>query len=355
METIAMTVVLDSVPARATPSPAGVLQQMLGGPTAASLLYVAAELGLADLVADGHRTSAELAARTGADPDALRRVLRGLAALGVFGQSADGRLELTALGDCLRADAPGSLRTTARLMGHPIVQRAWAALPAAVMGGGVAFELALGADFGAYAGGRPELASLFHAFMGGITAGVAPAVVAGYDFAAFRTLVDVGGGAGTLLRAVLRAHPAARGTIVDLPHARAQAEPAIAADGLSDRCRFLAGDFFVEVPAGADAYLLKSVIHDWDDEQSIAILRVCRCAMGPSSRLLLVERMLPDDGSVDVEVVMSDLTMMTMTTGRERTEAEYRRLLELAGLRLRRIVDTGAGPSVLEAELAEVA
>jgi orsellinic acid C2-O-methyltransferase len=355
METIAMDTLLDDAPARPTPPPAAVLQQMLGGPTAASLLYVAAELGLADLVGQGHRTPAELAARTGADADALRRVLRGLAVLGVFGQPDGEHLELTALGDCLRADAPGSLRATARLMGHPVVQRAWAALPEALMSGEVAFERALGTDFGAYFGDRPELAALFNAFMGGITVRVAPAVVAAYDFAPFGTVVDVGGGAGVLLRAILRAHPAARGTIVDLPHARAQAEQAIAADGLGDRCRFLAGDFFVGLPAGADAYLLKSVIHDWDDQQSIAILRVCRRAMGPASRLLLVERLLSEGGPAEPDVVMSDLTMLTMTTGRERTEGEYRRLLEQAGLRLRRVVDTGSTPSVLEASPVEIA
>jgi hypothetical protein len=261
--------------------------------------------------------------------------------------STDGeQFALAPLGEYLRSDVPGSMWPAARLMGNPIVTHAWGGLLQTVKEGGTAFEHALGTDFASYFLASPEFAAVFNAFMGGVTAHVAPAVVSAYDFSDVRSIVDVGGGNGTLLRAILRANPGISGLIYDLPHVEVQAEQNIAIDNLAGRCRFVAGDFFKNVPIAADAYLLKSVLHDWDDEACVSILRSCREAMRPDSRVLIVERPL----SMDPEVVMSDLTMLAMVPGgRERTEAEYRRLLEQAGLQLTRVVPTHGGVNVFEA------
>jgi hypothetical protein len=325
-------------------NPAAALQHMLGGATAASLLYVAAELKRPDLLAKQPASSYYLAECTDTDPDALERVLRALCVIGIL--SADGKqFALTPLGEYLRTDVPGSQWAAARLMGHPVVTRAWGGLLQTVQDGGTAFEHALGADFGTFFLASPEFSAVFNAFMGGITAHVAPAVVSAYDFGDVRTIVDVGGGSGMLLRAILRSYPAASGYVYDLPHVEVQAEQGIAADNLAGRCRFVAGDFFKDVPAAADAYLLKSVLHDWDDAACVAILRSARLAMHPTSRVLIIERPL----SMEPDVVMSDLTMLAMVPGgRERTEAEYRALLEQAGLRLHNVVPTNGGVNVFE-------
>jgi hypothetical protein len=326
-------------------NPAAVLQQMLGGATAASLLYVAAELKLPDLLAKQPASSHYLAECTDTDADVLERVLRAMCVIGILSTNGQ-QFALTPLGEYLRSDVPGSQWSAARLMGHPIVTRAWGGLLQTVQHGGTAFEHALGTDFGSYFVATPEFSAVFNAFMGGITARVAPAVVSAYDLGDVRSLVDVGGGNGNLLRAILRTYPAANGFSYDLPHVEVQAEQGIAADNLAGRCRFVAGDFFKEVPAGADAYLLKSVLHDWDEAACVAILRSCRAAMHPTSRVIIVERTL----SLDPDVVMSDLTMLAMVPGgRERTEAEYRALVDQAGLHLERTVPTNGGVNVFEA------
>jgi hypothetical protein len=332
-------------------SPQHVLGQMLGGATAASLLYVAAELRLADLLSGGPHTTEKLVARTGANADALTRVLRGLAVLGIVSMH-NHTVTLTELGHALRSDVPGSTYAAARLMGNPVAIQAWTGLLHTVQTGRPAFDHVFGTDFGSYFTQTPGLAQIFDAFMGGITANVAPAVVDAYDFSTLATIVDVGGNDGTLLRAILKANPSTRGFVFDLPHAQPLAERGIAADGLDTRCRFVAGNFFEpgSIPT-ADAYLLKSVLHDWDDAQCVSILEHVRAAMQPESKLLIVERAMPSDG-IEPEVVMSDLTMLVMATGRERTAGEYRALLERSGLKLERVMPTGTTVNVLEARVA---
>ena len=330
-------------------SPAAALQQMLGGATAASLIYVAAELGLADILAHGPLTCGQLAERTSCHDEAFKRILRGLAIIGVVSTSDGEQYALSELGGALRSDVPNSVRPAARLMGNPIVIQAWGGLLHTAKTGETAFEHAVGSDFFTYFLEHPDFAQTFNAFMGRITADVTPAVVDAYDFAQTQTLVDVGGGNGTLLRAILRSYPQASGFVFDLPHVETQAEQAIASDNLAGRCRFIAGDFFVRVPAAADAYLLKSVLHDWDDAHCLEILSSVKTAMRPASRLLIVERPL----ALEPDVVMSDLTMLAMLPGgRERTEAEYRALLEQAGLRPDTIVPTSASACILEVSLS---
>ena len=333
-----------------TPPAATALQQMLGGPTATNLIYTAVELDLPDLVNERPATAERLAAARGADPGALGRVLRGLAALGVLADTPDGYV-LTPLGDLLRRDVPGSMYHSARLMGHPATQRAWTGLPYAAATGRIAFDHVHGVDFFTYLLGDADFADRFNRFMSEVTARVADTVAGHYDFGDAAGVVDVGGGDGALLRAVLRANPRARGTVLDVGMLRGQAEEAIAADGLADRCAFVTGDFFASVPAGADVYLLKSVLHDWDDERAAKILDTVRSAMGPHSRLLVVERELPDSGPAPFEAVVSDLIMLTMAPGQERTAGGYRALLDRAGLRLVTTTPTPDGPTIFEARL----
>jgi hypothetical protein len=330
------------------PSPAATIRRLMERKDASRLLYVAAELGLAELLGDGPRDSAALAAAAGADPDALRRVLRGLAQLGVVAQGAEGHFALTPLGACLRADAPDSQRAYVRWSGHPIWLRMWAHFPDTVRTGRAAFEHAFGTDLFAYLAAHPDVAEAFHGGMAAVAAGAEEAVRAGYDFAPLATLVDVGGGNGALLAAILKAYPQARGQILDRPDARAGAEATIAAAGLGERCAFVAGDFFAAVPAGADAYLLRWILHDWGDAQSLAILRACRRAIPAHGRLLVIEHLLADGAEATYGAVMGDLTMLATLGSRQRTVAEHGALFAEAGFRLTRVVPIISGDSIVE-------
>jgi hypothetical protein len=331
----------------AADAPRAVVQQMLGGSMATTLLYIAAELRLPDLLQSGPQSASRLAAMTGANPNALQRVLRAMVVLGLLRSDADG-FALTPLGGML-----GAMRTNARLMGHPVIQQAWSGLHHTVMTGQPAFDHVFGKDMAAYFVERPSIAELFNDFMGGITAEVAPLVVEAYDFGGVNAIVDVGGGDGSLLRPIVAANPHVRGIVLDLAHVRAQAIRAIAADGLADRCRFVTGDFFEDDLPPADAYLLKSVLHDWDDARCVAILEACRRAMPADGRVLVIEGIVADDPeTVNPDVVMSDLTMLAMDTGRERTLDEHRALLEQAGLCIYATFTTAGGTTIVDARVA---
>jgi hypothetical protein len=328
-------------------------RQLVMGFRGTHLLFVAAELGVADLLADGPRGSTDLAAELGADSDALRRVLRALAQLGVLDQEADGRFSLTSIGACLRSDQPDSLRPVARFWGHETVQRAWGNLRHTVMTGETAFDHVFGMPTFAYLEAHPEAAAVYHSGMAQRTAAAARAAVAeAYDFAPVDTIVDVGGGNGSLLAAILQAFPGPRGVVCDQASARSSAEETIRGAGLTGRARFETCDFFAAVPSGGDCYLLRQVVHDWDDDRAAAILRTCRRAVPPQGRLLLIELVVPVDGEPGLEALMLDITMLAQYGGRERTQAEYRTLLERAGFRLARIVPTpvhgGRRYSILE-------
>ncbi len=326
-------------------SPRMTAHQMILGFRGTHLLYVMAELGIADLLVAGPRDSADLAAELGADTDALHRVLRGLAQLGVVDQGNDGRFGLAPVGDFLRSDRPDSLSPTARLWGHEMFQRAWGNLLHTVRTGETAFDHVYGMSAFAYLDANPDAASIYNEFMANRPA-AAPAVATAYDFAPFSTIVDVGGGNGSLLAEILGAYPEPRGVIFDLPHSRPDAEETIRTAGLSDRVQFDGGDFFERVTAGGDCYLLRSIIHDWDDARSEAILRTCRRAIMPHGRLLLIELLLPADGDPGLEPVMIDITMLARVGGRERTESEFRALLDRAGFRLERLIPT-TGPHTI--------
>ena len=313
------------------------LAELVDGYLATQLLYVAAELGLADALAGRPSTAAEAAAGCGADPSVLERVLRGLAAHGVLDDRSDGRFALTEVGELLRADHPRSMRGTVLARGR-LYYAALAGLLDATRTGGTPFEIVHGNPFFAHLSAHPAQSADFQASMLARSRREVAAVVAAYDFAGFDHLVDVGGGSGLLLGAILDACPGLSGTLFDRPEVvEGAALPSVG------------GDFFVEVPAGADAYLLSRVLHDWDDDEALTILRSCRRAMPEHATLLLVEALLPERAADDPAAVRMDLHMLALLHGRERTRAEFAALLAAAGLRLGGVVDTSAGVSVLEA------
>ena len=332
-------------------TPAATLLHLMTGYRAMQALYVAARLGIADLLKDGARGSEELARATGADARALHRLLRALASLGVFAEDADGRFAPSELGALLRSDVPGSLRAAAIFFGDERNWHAWGKLERSVMSGEPVRGPRGTQVFLEESARDPEGAALFNAAMTSLTSAFDAAVTAAYDFSRLGTLVDVGGGQGALISSILAANPALRGILFDIPPVIESARGRIAEAGLAGRCELVAGDFFASVPAGGDAYVLKWVIHDWDDEHSVAILGSCRRAMARDGRLLLVERVVPErvDQSADTQgIVLGDLNMLLWTGGRERTAAEYRALLASGGFTLARIVPTATQLSIIE-------
>lgn len=321
------------------------LEELQDGYQATQLLYVAASLGVADALAGGPRTSDALAKEVGADPGALHRMLRGLAAYGVLEEVGDGRFGLTPVGELLRAGTPGSLRGPVLSRGA-IYYRALDQLLDAVRSGETAFALAYGASFFDYLAARPAELATFQASMTDRSAHEAKVVVAAYAFGRFRRLVDVGGGEGVLLSAVLAATPGLSGVLFDQP---AVVENAAAT--LPAGCEIVGGDFFHEVPAGADAYLLSRIIHNWTDEYAVRILSTCRRAMPDDATLLLVEMVLPERAADQPAAIRMDINMLTLIGGRERTEAEYATLLAAAGFRLDEVIPTSshAGVHILQA------
>jgi hypothetical protein len=328
------------------------LMPMLTGAWASQAICVAARLGLADLLHDKARHVADLAVATETDPSALARLLRALSALGVFSEIEPGVFACAALGEQLRADVAGSLRNLAMFVGSDDIRRAWSDLAYSVRTGNSAFRKIFGTSTFEHRASRPEEARIFNEAMAEMTRQAGNAAVAAYDFNRFKTIVDVGGGNGALLSVVLSRCPGLNGTIFDLPSGTSDASEALAAAGLSDRCRIVHGDFFKTVPPGADAYILKSVIHDWDDASSRNILTNFAAAMTADSRLLLIEQVLP----ARVEAIpahrrafLTDLNMLVMTTGCERTDAHYRDLLASRGLSVETIVATASPFSLIEA------
>jgi hypothetical protein len=330
--------------------PRVVLQQMVHGYRVTQMLSVAAKLGIADRLEGGPQSANELAKATGAQPDALYRLLRTLASIGVFEEIEPRRFALTPLADLLRTAHPTSFHTMALYQGDD-AYHAWGDLLYSVMTGAPAFDRVFGAPHFAYMAQHPEVSAPFDQAMSENSRRVAAAVVAAYDFADAGTVVDVGGGQGALLAAILGAHPGLHGILFDQPHVVASAQPVLAAAGVADRCEALSGDFFAAVPPGGDSYVLRHILHDWDDERSVAILRTCAQAMPPRSKVLVVEAIVAS-GNEGSQTKFLDLQMLVMNGGRERTAAEYERLFASAGLRLTRIIPTASDANIIEGERA---
>jgi hypothetical protein len=329
------------------------LARPIDGYLTTQLLYVAAKLGVADVLADGPRTGREVAEAVGADPGALTRMLRGLVLEDVLAQDGSGRFALTTLGEGLRDGVPGSQRGAVLVRGEVYWSAAAGMLRTAIEGG-TAFEHVYGERFFEHLAADPEREAAFQASMADRARREAADVVAVYDFAGLRELVDVGGGSGVLLEAILRATPGLSGVLVDRPKAVELAQRRLATAGLDDRSRCVTGDFFAHLPPGADGYLLSRVIHDWDDADARRVLATCRAAMSADARLLLVEAIVPERPRDAPEAIRMDLHMLMLLRARERTEAQFRDLLASVGFDLRRVVPTGsaAGLSVLEAGVA---
>ncbi len=314
-------------------------------------LRLAAKLKLADLLSDGPRPAADLAAATGTHAPSLARVIRLLATAGVFEEQANGAIALTALGQCLRTGVPGSAHAMVMLFAGERIQSNWNELEYCVRTGEPAVRRRGVDDPFADPLRTPEETAAFDAAMADMTRLTAMAVAAAYDFGRLRTVIDVGGGNGALLIGLLRANPHLRGIVFDQPEAAARARTQIADSGLMDRCEAVGGDFFKEVPHGGDAYVLKHVIHDWDDARAITILGNCRRAMRADGTLLVVEGVYPariDQSLASRGAAANDVNMLVNTGGRQRSEAEFRSLYDAAGFVLRRLVTTSARVFVIE-------
>jgi SAM-dependent methyltransferase len=308
-------------------------------------VFVASRLRIPDLLADAARTAEELAAATGAQPAALDRLLRALTGLEVVTAEGD-RFALTSLGRSL-CEGPYSAAETAIFMGSPAVWSAWGALGDAVFDGQAAFRHAHGTGIFGYLSAHPDELKAFQALMSAQSRLQIPAVLAAYDFTQARTIVDVGGGQGAFLDALLAANPAARGVLFDRPDVVAGSGSVLAR--VAPRCEVVSGDFFDTVPAGADTYVLKLVLHDWDDARAARILRNIRDAIIPGGRVIIIEAVMPP-GNDYHHAKFLDVNMLVLSEGgRERTEEEYRMLLDEAGFTLTRVVPTAAWVSVIEA------
>ncbi len=325
-------------------TPTLALRRLINGYQASQAIHVAATLGLADLLRDGVMSAAAMAARVGADADALHRLLRALAALDVFREGPDGSFALAPMGHALRADAPGSCHAWARLAGRPAGWAAWGALDHSIRTGQSAFRHLHGTDAWRWRAARPAEGTIFDRAMreGSLRIGAAlPRII---DFTRFRHVVDVGGGDGSLLVALLRQCPAMRATLFDQPDVVAGCDAA----EVATRLRILDGDFFACVPEEGDAYILKFILHDWGDEAALAILRRCRAAMRPASRLLVIERLLAP-ANEGAEGKLSDLNMLVNLGGRERSPAAFEALIAEAGFDLLAVTRIDPQVAVLEA------
>ncbi|MFI7100697.1 ArsR family transcriptional regulator [Streptomyces sp. NPDC050161] len=329
--------------------------QLAVGAMAAQVLGAATRLEIVEKIGDAERTADELSAACAAQPQAMGRLLRALAALGVLAERTPGRYAVTPAGEALDSRHPDSLHAFVRLFTDPVVLRAWELLDESVRTGETSFDGIFGADFFAHLAERPELSEQFNSAMSQVTRGTAEALPSAYDFGRFRTVADIGGGDGTLLAPVLRAHPALHGIIFDRAEGLAQAGATLERAGLEGRCSLVAGDFFTGAPEGADLYMLKSVIHDWNDERCTDILRHCRRVIPDDGRLLIIEPVLPD--AVDPAVAgiyLSDLNMLVNVGGRERTRDEFTQLCRGAGFAVRSVTPLPAPSrfSLIEAEPA---
>ncbi len=320
---------------------------MIFGFRISAALSVAAELGVSDLLADGPRRVAELATAVSANEDTLHRLMRALATVGVYAEQPDGSFANTPLSAELRSDSPASMRPLARTLQDPALWAAWGHLGHSVRTGENAFQALHGIDVWTHRQRQPERNAIFNDWMTAQSSLVADAVAAAYDFGGRSSVVDVGGGHGVVLEAVLARHPHLTGTVFDRPHVVATAPTSGASESVAARWSAVGGSFFEAVPP-ADAYILKSVLHDWPDEPCVEILRTCRRALNQDGVVLVVETVLGQPGH-EVEAASSDLNMLVLPGGRERTEQEYAALFAAAGLRPTRVVRTSTRMSVLEA------
>lgn len=321
------------------------IAQLVCGHMATRAISAANALGIADIIGPGASPAAEVATAAGTEPGATRRLLRALAVLGVLVETRPDLFALTGTGALLRTDRPDSMAEFVAMTTDPAMLGAWQRLDDAVRTGQPVFADVFGTTFFDHLGRDPRLSERFNAAMRQGTRLAAQVVPRAYDFGRFRTVTDVGGGDGTLLAAILSAYPGLRGVLYDTPEGTAQARATLAAAGVGDRCTPVTGDFFAGVPAGSEAYLLKSVLHDWDDERSAVILRHIRAVVPPHGRLLIVDAVLPDvvDPALPALGHLGDLNMLVQLGGKERTRADFAALCAATGFELADV--TGLAPA----------
>jgi hypothetical protein len=312
------------------------LVELLSGARIAMSLRVAAERNVADLLADGPRTAEALSAATGLPAGALGRLLRGLAALGVFAESSDGNFSNTEVSDCMRSGVSPSLRDMILMMNDDAVLNGWRRLPAVLETGAPAFASANGVPYFEYVASDPQRSERMSKFMAGIYGPEGPRIADGFPFGRFPSLIDVGGAQGHVLADILARHPGVKGALFDLPRTADVARQFLSGKGFA-HCAVLAGDFMQSVPPGYDAYFLKSVLHDWDDATCVRILGNCRDAMRGGARVLIAEIVVEPGKPVGHPYRLIDLEMMVTLGGKERTAAEFARLLDGAGLKLEQV------------------
>ncbi len=330
------------------PHPSQKLIEMARSFWVTQMIYVAAKLGIADLMAAGTKSTAEMAIATGTHAASLYRLLRGLASLGVFAEEQQGSFRLTPLAESLQSGVPGSIRDWVVFLGDPQVWQPWGQLLHSVKTGEDAFPYVFGMNAWEYRAQDPAASAVFQAAMSANTTRQTAEILAGYDFSGIGTLVDIGGGQGVLLAAILQANPGMRGVLFDAPHVVGVAKGFLDEAGVADRCETVSGDFFAAVPSGGDAYLMKFIIHDWDDDRSAAILRNCRRAMGDAGRLLVVDRVIRPGNTPD-SAKLADMNMLVQTVGgRERTPQEFCHLLAASGFALAAIYQTAGELCVVE-------
>lgn len=331
---------------------AAVMLRMAVGGWVSQAIYVAAKLGIADLLQNGPRTSEQLARSTQTHAGALHRVLRALASFEIFSEDDAGRFGLTPLAQQLRSTESGSLCAYAVMLGEPEHWRVWGDLLHSVRTGQPAFDHVFAMSQFQYFAAHPEAGRLFNEGMTSRSRQENAAIIAACEFERFPTVVDIGGGEGSLLAGVLTSTARTRGILFDLPYVVASARMKFAGTQEAQRCAFVEGDFFNAVPPGAHAYILKKVIHNWDDERALSILKSCAAAMSRDARLLLIEPVVPSGNQPSFNKLL-DLQMLVWTSGgRERTEVEHSALLQMAGLRIDRVVATATPLHVIEATIA---
>lgn len=329
-------------------TPTEQMLKMMSGLWVTRGIYVAAKLGISDHLTDGPKTAAELAAATSSHADSLYRILRMLAAVGIYSETEGKRFSLTPLSETLVTDAPGSLRPGAIAELGEIHYEAWGNIMHSVKTGEIAFDHHYGKDVWQYFETDPAKAANFNRYMASSSEPLNQAISMKYDFTGVGTLVDVGGGLGGMISAILAANPALKGIVFDAPSVVEKSKEFLAEKGLAQRCEAVGGDFFKSVPAGGDVYSMRWILHDWEDEKALTILRNIHQVLPDNGKLLLAEAVVPEGPEPHFSKFF-DLIMLTMTGGRERTETEWSELLGKAGFKIERIIPTDSFLSIIEA------
>jgi len=329
-------------------TPAQKVIRMIQGASITQMIHVAARLGIADLLKRGPKSCDELAGATGTHPQSLYRLLRGLASIGIFAETEERCFELTPEAQCLRSDAPDSVRTFAVWTGDEVNWKPWGQLLYSIQTGKTAFKQVFGSEIFEYFSKNPKAGDAFNRFMTERMNALVKAVASSYDFSKAKVIADIGGGQGLLLSTILKSNPKLRGILFDLPSVIKEAENVIEKTGVAERCELVGGSFFESISVTADIYILSSIIHDWDDKDAVTILKNCRKCMPRDSKLLLVETMIPP-GNAPALGKLTDLNMLVLTGGMERTRSEFEALFKQTGFKLTNIIPTPSPMNIIEA------